>query len=76
MFGRYPGELDAVVLGGDRRAMAGLREDPRLRPYFAAAVDRFLTVPDPRLVVLKDTPRLFRAIRVQLTEPAGPPAAG
>ncbi len=76
VFGRYPGELDAVVLGGDRRAMAGLREDPRLRPYFAAAVDRFLTVPDPRLVVLKDTPRLFRAIRVQLTEPAGPPAAG
>ena len=25
------GELDAVVLGGDRRAMAGLREDPRLQ---------------------------------------------
>ncbi len=70
VFGRYPGELDAVLLGGDRRAMAGLREDPRLRPYFAVAVDRFLTVPDPRLAVLKDTPRLFRAIRVQLTEPA------
>ncbi|MGP8000150.1 MAG: acVLRF1 family peptidyl-tRNA hydrolase [Streptosporangiaceae bacterium] len=69
VFGRYPGELDAVVLGGDRRAMAGLREDPRLRPYFALAVDRFLTVPDPRLVVLQDTPRLFRAIRIQLTEP-------
>jgi len=72
VFGRYPGKLDAVVLGGDRRAMAGLREDPRLRPYFAAAVDRFLTVPDPRLVVLKDTPRLFRAIRVQLADPGGP----
>ena len=70
VFGRYPGQLDAVVLGGDRRTMAGLREDPRLRPYFGLATDRFLTVPDPRLVVLKDTPRLFRAIRVQLTEPA------
>jgi peptide subunit release factor 1 (eRF1) len=69
VFGRYPGQLDAVVLGGDRRTMAGLREDPRLRPYFGLATDRFLTVPDPRLVVLKDTPRLFRAIRVQLTEP-------
>jgi len=72
VFGRYPGPLDAVVLGGDRRAMAGLREDPRLRPYFELAVDRFLTVPDPRLAVLKDTPRLFRAIRIQLTEPAEP----
>ena len=76
VFGRYPGELDAVVLGGDRRAMAGLREDPRLRPYFDLAMDRFLTVPDPRLVVLKDTPRLFRAVRVQLTEPAPAAAPG
>jgi hypothetical protein len=69
VFGRYGGPLDAVVLGGDRRALAGLREDPRLRPYFDLAVDRFLTVPDPRLAVLRDTPRLFRAIRIQLTEP-------
>jgi len=76
VFGRYPGKLDAVVLGGDRRAMAGLREDPRLRPYFDLATDRFLTVPDPRLVVLKDTPRLFRAVRVQLTEPAPAAAPG
>jgi Actinobacteria/chloroflexi VLRF1 release factor len=73
VFGRYPGELDAVVLGGDRRALAGLRADPRLRPYFELAVDRFLTVPEPRLVVLQDTPRLFRAIRIQLTEPAPAP---
>jgi len=65
-----------VVLGGDRRAVAGLREDPQLRPYFDLATDRFLTVPDPRLVVLKDTPRLFRAVRVQLTEPAPAAAPG
>ena len=76
VFGRYGRPLDAVVLGGDRRAMAGLREDPRLRPYFGLATGRFLTVPEPRLVVLKDTPRLFRAIRIQLTEPAAPPAVG
>jgi VLRF1 release factor-like protein len=74
VFGRYGGPLDAVVLGGDRRTMAGLREDPRLQPYFDLATDRFLTVPDPRLAVLQDTPRLFRAIRIQLTEPAA--AAG
>jgi hypothetical protein len=36
-------------------------------------VDRFLTVPDPRLAVLKDTPRRFRAIRIQLAEPGPDP---
>jgi hypothetical protein len=66
VFGPYDGRLDAVVLGGDRRAMTGLAADPRLRPYFALATDRFLTVPDPRLAVLKGTPRQFTAIRVRL----------
>jgi len=70
VFGRYAGRIDAVVLGGDRRAMAQLRDDPRLAPYFALAVERFLTVPDPRLTVLRGTPRLFRAIRIRLTGPA------
>jgi hypothetical protein len=32
-------------------------------------VDRFLTVPDPRLAVLKEAPRAFVAIRIRLTEP-------
>jgi hypothetical protein len=72
VLGPYQSRLDAVVLGGDRRAMAGLQADPRLAPFIALAVERFLTVPDPRLAVLKDTPRLFRAIRIRLTEP-GPP---
>jgi hypothetical protein len=69
VFGQYAGKLDAVVLGGDRRSIAALREDPRLRQYFKLAVDRFLTVPDPRLAVLRGTPRLFQAIRIRLTEP-------
>jgi hypothetical protein len=69
VFGRYPGRIDAVVLGGDRRAMATLRADSRLAPYFGLAVERFLTVPDPRLTVLRGTPRLFRAIRIRLTDP-------
>ena len=73
MFGRYAGQLDAVVLGGDKRAMAAVRQDVRLRSYFEIAVDRFLTVPDPRLAVLQATPRAFRAIRIQLTEPAASP---
>jgi hypothetical protein len=70
VFGPYAGKLDAVVLGGDRRAITGLRDDSRLQPYFKLAVDRFLTVPDPRLAVLRSAPRQFRAIRIRLTEPA------
>ncbi|HXP18061.1 MAG TPA: acVLRF1 family peptidyl-tRNA hydrolase [Streptosporangiaceae bacterium] len=68
VFGPYAGRLDAVVLGGDRRSIAGIRDDARLAPYFALAVDAFLTVPDPRLAVLAGTPRLFRAVRITLTE--------
>ena len=63
----YSGRLDAVVLGGDRRAVTAATADPRLRPVMRHAVDRFLTVPDPRLAVLRDTPRLFLAVRIHLT---------
>ena len=60
--------LDAVVLGGDRRAVAELRDDPRLALYFQLAAERFLTVPDPKRAVLLETPRLFTAVRIRLTE--------
>jgi hypothetical protein len=70
VFGRWAAGLDAVVLGGDKRAAAALRDDPRLVPYLDLAVERFLTVPDPRLAVLAGTPRLFLAVRIRLTEPA------
>ncbi len=62
--------LDAVVLGGDKRAAAELRADPRLLSYFELATDRFLTVPDPKLAVLKEAPRLYLSVRIMLTEPA------
>lgn len=71
--GRGPqpgGQLDVVVLGGDKRAVAELRADPRLAPYLALATDRFLTVPDPRRAVLEDAPRLFLAVKIKLTEPS------
>jgi hypothetical protein len=71
VFGDYAGRIDALVPGGDKRAVAALRDDPRLRPYFQLAVDRFLTVPDPRLKVLQATPKAFQAIRIRLTEPRG-----
>jgi Actinobacteria/chloroflexi VLRF1 release factor len=61
--------LDAVVLGGDRRTVAGLADDPRLAPYLALAADRFLTVPDPRLAVLREAPKDFLAVKIRLAEP-------
>lgn len=70
VLGPYRKRLDAVVLGGDRRAIATVRADPRLRPVLEHAVDRFLTVPDPRLTVLRETPRLFCAVRIRLSGPA------
>jgi hypothetical protein len=73
-----PHGLDTLVLGGDKRSIAGLRGDARLAPYLGLATDRFLTVPDPRLAVLKEIPRAFLAIRIRLTEPAptGPAPTG
>jgi hypothetical protein len=72
----YRDRLDAVVLGGDRRAIAALREDPRLTRYFDLATDRFLTVPDPRLAVLRETPAMFQAIRIRVTDGAQNPLRG
>ncbi len=70
VFGRYgPDRLDAVVLGGDKRTAGGLADDARLERYLAKASGRFLTVPDPRLAVLRDIPRAFLATRIRLTEP-------
>ena len=53
--------LDAVVLGGDRRALDTVLEDRRLAPLRALAEPRVLDVPDPRLAVLRSTPERFLA---------------
>ena len=57
----YRLDLDAVVLGGDRRALTEVLEDARLRPLRPLVAERVLDVPDPRLKVLEGTPDLFRA---------------
>ncbi|GII87526.1 hypothetical protein Ssi03_55160 [Sphaerisporangium siamense] len=61
--------LEAVVLGGDRRAVEAVREDTRLAGVFALAGGPFLDVPDPRLAVLRAAPGLFRAVRVRVLDP-------
>jgi hypothetical protein len=60
------GELDAVVLGGDRSALATVLDDARLAAVRALAVERVLDVGDPRLRVLEATPEAFRATIVRL----------
>ncbi|NUS09492.1 MAG: hypothetical protein HOV97_43825, partial [Nonomuraea sp.] len=62
-------ELDAVVLGGDRRAVDALRADRRLAGVFALEREPFLVVPDPRLAVLRDTPAQFRSVRIRVVDP-------
>jgi Actinobacteria/chloroflexi VLRF1 release factor len=63
--------LDAVVLGGDRRAVDGTLADPRLTPLRPLVTGPLLDVPDPRFRVLEQAPALFRAVRIRLTDPPG-----
>ena len=58
--------VDAVVLGGDRRAVDQVLADTRLAPLRPLVVEPRLEVPDPRLKVLQSTPPLFRAVRIRL----------
>ena len=62
-------DLDALVLGGDRHAVAEVLSDPRLRPLRRLVVEGVLDVPDPRLAVLKTTPDRFLATRLTIREP-------
>jgi peptide subunit release factor 1 (eRF1) len=63
------GALDAVVLGGDRRALAEVLEDVRLAPVAALAVERVIEVAEPRQAVLEAAPDLFLATQVIVHEP-------
>jgi peptide subunit release factor 1 (eRF1) len=58
------GALDAVVRGGDRRALTEVFEDDRLAGVARLAVERVIEVPEPRLKVLRAAPEQFRATRV------------
>jgi peptide subunit release factor 1 (eRF1) len=58
------GTLDAVVRGGDRRALEEVFADPRLAGVARLAVERILEVAEPRRKVLDATPAMFLATRV------------
>jgi hypothetical protein len=51
--------LDAVVLGGDRRALATVMDDRRLSGVAALAVERVIEVAEPRWDVLRASPDVF-----------------
>lgn len=61
--------LDALVCGGDKRAVTAVLEDSRLASLAPLMQPRLIDVPDPRLRVLQDSPRLWRAIRIRLVDP-------
>jgi len=61
--------LDAVVTGGDRKALRDVLGDPRLRTLSIVMVSRVLDVPDPKAAVLRAAYASAVSIRVAITEP-------
>jgi hypothetical protein len=62
-------KLDALVCGGDRKAVHTVLEDPRLRELTNLVRPPFLGVPDPKQKVLEQAGIDARAIRIELTGP-------
>jgi hypothetical protein len=62
-------ELDAVQLGGDRRALDELRADPRLATLMGRAEPRVLDVPEPRRDVLAEAAVRATAVEIVVREP-------
>ncbi|TWD84386.1 hypothetical protein FB561_5573 [Kribbella amoyensis] len=62
-------ELDALVCGGDRKAVDTVLEDPRLKDLVPLVRPPFLGVPDPKHKVLEQAGQDARALRIELTDP-------
>ena len=69
------GRLDALILGGDGRAVATVLSSPALGPL-RAVLDRHphgvLPVPDPNLRVLRDALPSYLAVSIHLNDAARP----
>ncbi|QKW17375.1 hypothetical protein HUT12_22555 [Verrucosispora sp. NA02020] len=62
--------LDAVVAGGDRRAVDTVLAERRLAPLAALRADRLLDVPEPRYAVLLAAITAARAVHILIRDPA------
>jgi hypothetical protein len=65
------GVPEALVVGGDRRAVEAVLEDPRLAGLAALRVPPWLPVPDPTAAVLAAAVADAWSARVELTETVG-----
>jgi hypothetical protein len=63
-----PAKLDALVCGGDRRAIDTVLEDPRLKDLAGLVRPPFLGVPDPKQKALEQAGAEARAIRIEVTQ--------
>jgi len=61
--------LDALVTGGDRRAVDAVLADRRLAPLTPLRADRFLEVGEPRLAVLDGAVAAARTVRIKVVDP-------
>lgn len=59
-------ELQALFCGGARDAVEAVLADPRLEPLRELVRPPWLTVPDPRLSVLRGAPAQFRSVTVHV----------
>lgn len=64
----YLEELEAVVTGGDRPAVAAVLDDPRLDGLRPLVVEPVHPVPDPRLRVLTAFPEQFLSLSIRLND--------
>jgi len=61
--------LDALVTGGDRRAVDAVLADRRLAPLAPLRADRFLDVGEPRLAVLEGAVAAACTVRIRVVDP-------
>ncbi|MGQ0838560.1 acVLRF1 family peptidyl-tRNA hydrolase [Actinokineospora sp.] len=69
VLGTRVADLDAVVLGGDQRALDTLRADRGLASVFALAEPRVLDVPEPRRTVLDDAAARAFSVEIVVRDP-------